>query len=236
MQRFYVDSDLLWKNEYNIIDMDILFQLIKVMRVKKWDKLVLFNGFYEIDYVYKIIEIKKREIILNFIEQIEKDSEINLDLVLYWAFPNKIEKIEYILQKWVEIWFKKFVFFKSQRSQKLNLSENKIIRFNKIMIEATEQSGWNILPELIFEDKLDLNIKWNNIFFHTENNNSKKLKDIQLNFTQPINLFVWPEWWFDEKEIETFNKNKFQNIHLWNRILRTETVWIVVGFYIIHNN
>jgi 16S rRNA U1498 N3-methylase RsmE len=30
----------------------------------------------------------------------------------------------------------------------------------------------------------------------------------------------------------TFLKNNFKKVFLWNRILRTETAWIVTGFYI----
>ncbi|MDF1682326.1 MAG: 16S rRNA (uracil(1498)-N(3))-methyltransferase [Patescibacteria group bacterium] len=48
------------------------------------------------------------------------------------------------------------MFFKSERSQNINLSENKIERLNKIIIEAVEQSGRSKIPELAFVD--DLNI------------------------------------------------------------------------------
>ena len=233
MQRFYVKSDLLWEKKYSIYNIDIFYQLIKVMRAKNWDKIVLFNCIESLDYIYEIREIRKREIIVSFVEKIEKDTEINFELVLYQAVSNKIEKVEYILQKCVEVWFKKIVFFKSSRSQKLNISENKIIRFKKIIIESVEQSDRNIIPELVFEEKIDFNIKWNNLFFHIKNNNSKSLKGIKLDFTQLVNLFVWPEWWWDENEIKKFEKNKFQKLNLWNRILRTETVWIVVWFWII---
>jgi len=41
------------------------------------------------------------------------------------------------------------LFFKGDRSQKLNISENKIKRFKKIILESAELSGRNIIPNLI---------------------------------------------------------------------------------------
>jgi 16S rRNA (uracil1498-N3)-methyltransferase len=141
------------------------------------------------------------------------------------------------LQKWVEVWVTGFYFYRSEKSQKLNLSENKILRLNKIIIEAVEQSWRSRVPEFIIEDNISLEyFKENeNIFFHTEDNNSVLLKNLKLNYSKWINLFVWPEWGFTEKEIKIFEKNNFKKIHLWNRILRTETVWVVAWFYIVQN-
>jgi RsmE family RNA methyltransferase len=59
------------------------------------------------------------------------------------------------------------------------------------------------------------------------------LKDLKLDYTKNINLFIWPEWWFSSKEIDEFEKNKFKKVFLWNRILRTETAGIVSGFYVV---
>ena len=87
---------------------------------------------------------------------LETDSEIDFELNIIQAFPNKIEKIEYVLQKGTEIWVTGFYFFRSERSQKLNLSENKIERLERIITEATEQSGRSVIPKLIIEESLSL--------------------------------------------------------------------------------
>jgi 16S rRNA (uracil1498-N3)-methyltransferase len=57
------------------------------------------------------------------------------------------------------------------------------------------------------------------------------LKDIDFS-SQNLNIFVWPEGGFDETEIASFEKEKFQSLSLGKNILRTETASIVVGFYI----
>jgi len=242
MQRFYIPS--FEKQETFIIeDKDIFYQLVKVLRIIEWKKIIFFDWKTQKDYIYEIVEINKKTIKTKLLEEVEKNTELNFDLNLFQALPNKLEKIEYILQKWVEVWFKKFVFYRSERSQKLVISDKKEERLKKIIVEAVEQSGRNFVPELqILSKNLDKkNIEWKSLFLHTKNNNSQNLKDFIDSLSiegfsslkkieENINLFIWPEWWFSESEIKNFEEKKFARIYLWNRILRTETAWIVVGF------
>ncbi len=235
MQRFYFPN--LEQSDDNIVikNPDLLNQLNKVLRAKSWDEFAFFNGRDEKDFIYKIITIEKREVYFEKEWEVEIDSEIDFDLNIIWALPNKIDKIEYILQKGVEVWVTWFYFFKSERSQKLILSANKMERLNKIIIEATEQSGRSRVPELIIDDNINLeDFKDNeNILFHTKDENSVSLKDLKLDYNKWINLFVWPEWGFCDEEIEVFKQVWFKKVHLWNRILRTETTGVVSSFYII---
>lgn len=237
MQRFYFENLEQSDESLTIKNPELLNQLIKVLRVRIWDELSFFNGKENIDYIFEIIEIEKREIYLEKVWEEEKSSEIDFNLNIFWAIPNKIEKIEYILQKAVEVWVSNFYFFKSERSQKLNLSENKILRLRKIIIEAVEQSWRSIIPELIIEENINLEILENNenLFFHTNDEKSFLLKDIKIDYNKWVNLFIWPEWWFSQEEVELFEKLKFKKLNLWSRILRTETVWVVSAFYIIQN-
>lgn len=57
-----------------------------------------------------------------------------------------------MVQKCTEIGYRSLTFFLSDHSQKIEISEKKRQRIEKIMIEALEQCGGNILPELYFED------------------------------------------------------------------------------------
>jgi len=237
MQRFYFPN--LEKKDDNIIikNPDLLNQMIKVLRVKEWNEFSFFNGLDNIDFIFKIISIDKREIYLEKQWGLECETEINFDLNIFWALPNKLDKLEFIIQKWVEVWVTGFYFFRWERSQKLNLSENKIERLNKIIVEAVEQSWRSRVPELIIEDDLSLEyFKDNeNLLFHTDTIKSTNLKDVKLDYEKGINLFVGPEWWFSEEEIEVFDDAWFKKVFLWNRILRTETTWVVASFFIIQN-
>jgi 16S rRNA (uracil1498-N3)-methyltransferase len=236
MQRIYLpELDILEEN-ITISDNEIVHQLTKVLRTRIWDQISLFDGKSNKDIIFEVSEVGKREIKIQKKSEQENNSEIDFELTLYNALPNKLEKIEYIIQKGTEIGFTKFHFFRTDRSQKLVISDNKKIRLEKIITEAAEQSGRAIIPKIIISDDFDLNNlpSGKNIFFHTQNQNSHDLKSISKNTWDQINLFVGPEGGWSESEVEILEKNT-SRIHLGNRILRTETTWIVTGFYIIQS-
>lgn len=231
MQRFYKPN---LEKKFFIDDREFKNQVLKVLRWKINDDFIFFDGKNDKDFVYKLYDIQKDKLFFEKISEIEKKSEINFELNLFASLPNKIEKIEFIAQKATEIWVTNIYFWKSERSQKIFLNENKIERIKKIILEAVEQSGRNKIPEFKIFEKIDLEkIDWKNIFLHTKNENSKNLKDI--NFAEKINIFTWPEWWFSEQEVKFFEEKNWERIYLWDRILRTETAGIVTSFFIIQN-
>lgn len=87
------------------------------------------------------MSITKKSISLRGKDRRFPNVEPTKKIALYQALPNKIEKIEYILQKGVEVGITKFIFFRSEYSQKLALSESKKLRFKTIVREAVEQCG-----------------------------------------------------------------------------------------------
>lgn len=231
MQRFYKPN---LEKKFFIDDREFKNQVLKVLRWKINDDFIFFDWKNDKDFVYKLYDIQKDKLFFEKISEIEKKSEINFELNLFASLPNKIEKIEFIAQKATEIWVTNIYFWKSERSQKIFLNENKIERIKKIILEAVEQSGRNKIPEFKIFEKIDLEkIEWKNIFLHTKNENSKNLKDI--NFSGKINIFTWPEWWFSDQEVKFFEEKNWERIYLWDRILRTETAGISTSFFIIQN-
>lgn len=216
-----------------IDDKDFFHQVSHVLRSLIWDEIIIFN-WDSYEYVYEIKEITKKWIKLSLKEKIKNIKDSNLSLNLFQAMPNKYEKIEYILQKWVEIGIRNFIFFYWERSQKLVINEKKVERFNYIIKESLEQCGWNILPKINFVSKLDLAlISWEKLVFHTKTEKSIQLRDLQISNNE-INLFVWPEWGFSDREISNFQNNSFKIVNFWERVLRTETTWIVTSFYLLN--
>jgi len=234
MQRFYFENI---KDYFFIEDKNFINQVLKVLRSQLWDKFIFFDGKKCTDFVFEISEIQKNKIFFKKLEEIDKNSEIGFEINLFSSIPNKLEKIEFIAQKWTEVWVSNFYFFKSQRSQKIFLNENKVDRIKKIIQEAAEQSNRNKIPNFQIIEKIDFEKlkKEKNIFLHTKDENSLKLKEIKAKSWEKINIFIGPEWWFSDEEIQIFQKNNFQKIFLWNRILRTETVGFTVAFFIIQN-
>ena len=234
MQRFYFENI---KDYFFIEDKNFINQVLKVLRSQLWDKFIFFDGKKHTDFVFEISEIQKNKIFFKKLEEIDKNSEIGFEINLFSSIPNKLEKIEFIAQKWTEVWVSNFYFFKSQRSQKIFLNENKVDRIKKIIQEAAEQSNRNKIPNFQIIEKIDFEKlkKEKNIFLHTKDENSIKLSEIKAKSWEKINIFIGSEWWFSDEEIEIFQKNNFQKIFLWNRILRTETVGFTVAFFIIQN-
>lgn len=225
MQRIYFNHEK--KSNLTIKDKEIHHQLTKVLRQKVWNEIIFFDGENFSDFVYKIESFDKREITFVLIEEIPKDREES-KVILNQSTPNKLDKIELILQKWVEVWVNKFIFFTSERSQKLVISDNKLERLKKIVIEAVEQSWRNIIPEILFEKSIK---NWeNSYFFHTKSENSITLFDIKP--YKEINLYVWPEGGFSEEEVKSFEENWAKRVTLWKNILRCETAAITSSFFI----
>ncbi|PZM85734.1 hypothetical protein DLH72_01555 [Candidatus Gracilibacteria bacterium] len=229
MQRFYKKN---LENRFFLEQKDFMNQILKVLRSKIGDKFIFFDGEIQKDFIYELKEIGKNKIFFEKIEEINKNSEINFELNLFSALPNKIEKIEFIVQKATEIGVSNFYFWKAKRSQKIFLNENKIERIKKIILEAVEQSGRNKIPNFQILEKVDFEkLTGKNIFFHTKNKNSKNLKDLE--FSEKINIFTGPEGGFGGEELEIFEENNFEIFYLGDRILRTETSAISTAFFII---
>jgi 16S rRNA U1498 N3-methylase RsmE len=60
---------------------------------------IFFNGKDNFDYVWTIDNIDKKEVKFVLFDTLFNKSEIDFTLNLYQALPNKLEKIEYLLQK-----------------------------------------------------------------------------------------------------------------------------------------
>lgn len=234
MQRFFL-RDIEFKNSLIINDKELVHQIAVVLRSRVGDYFIFFDWKTFVDKVYRLQLITKNALEFKFVEDKIKNEE-KWEITLYQALPNKLEKFEYIVQKWTEVGYTRFVFFKSDRSQKLILTESKKERLQKIIIEATEQSWRNIVPELYFLDKLDFWLlgKKETYFFHTLDLNAKKISELKYNWKN-INLLIWPEWWWSEFEVIYFEKLWFIKVYLWDNILRCETVSGVTGFYIAQN-
>lgn len=232
MQRFYFDIEL-WSG-LNVNNEDFFKQVSFVLRSRVWDKIILFN-WDSFDYIYEINNISKRWIELKFLFKNKNDKDFWICLTLFQALPNKYEKIEYILQKWVEVGIGRFVFFESDRSSWIIINDNKVKRFNLIIKEALEQCGGNIFPEIIFLKKWDkkpISKDCINIVTHTDFD-WLSLQDLVFeNKNSNINIWVWPEWWWSNEEVKDFVKNEFTFVSFGKRILRTETVGVVLGFWL----
>ncbi len=237
MQRFFIPEEL--GGVKATTDPSFIHQITRVLRLHIQDNIIFFNWDGG-ECLYKIREIQKKKIIF---EQISRETphgrEPKKNIFLYQALPNKSEKVEYIIQKSIEIGVKKIVFFRAARSQKNFVTPSKRQRYNKIATEALEQS-WGLFPIEIefldsFPSSLDFLDGYQKIFMDTQPSEQMVHCISEIDTSQEdYSIFIWPEWWWDDEERLFFNNNRFINAHFWERIMRTETAGIVMAFWIIH--
>lgn len=232
MQRFLF-PDMTLGGGVTISETAFVHQISHVLRSQIGDTIVLFVGD-GYDHHYCIQTITKKGIELIHIQSYKNESDPAISIRVYQSLPNKYEKVEYILQKWVEVGISEFVFFRSERSQKLIINDRKIERFREIVREATEQCGGNHLATISFVDNGVPNYTGGKAYFlHTQASDSIEINNIN-NLDSHVNIFVGPEGGWSERELMIFKERDIQNVHLWNRILRTETAGPMVAFFLIH--
>ncbi len=229
MQRFYYPRLLM--PDMEITEDTLLHQIGRVMRAKIGEKIILFSwdGW---ENIYEIQRIDKKSIILRWVETYKNRTINEHNIHLYQAIPNKYEKIEYIIEKWVEVGIRHFTFFRSDFSQKLHISLAKEERFRTIAREALEQCGGAFLPEIEFVEGIDYREDFTYPPFVLHTNVQKSSNKWTL--LQEYTFFVWPEWWWSPREIEIMQERGFIFVHFWERILRTETASSVFAFLLLH--
>ncbi len=245
MQRIHLPYTVFWEI-LEITQKELYHQLTRVLRARVNQEVIFFDGTNQEDHLYIMVHINKNTVSFRKQKMIQKSSELLSRLTLYQAFPNKLEKIEYIVQKCCEIGYKEIIFFEAERSQILVLSDNKKERLKKIAIEAIEQCGGNIIPEIKFISSLSFEERdwgwgfvWKgtrerdiSLLCHTSGKYAQKLSNISLEGREYINVLVGPEGGFSEAEVEAFEKVGMKQIYFGERILRTETVAPLLGFYL----
>lgn len=237
LHRFIGEFDLS-QNIVEITNLKNIKQIKGVLRLGVGDFLILCDGKGR-EAKVEIIEMGKTHISTKIIEKTKKENNSN-KVSLYLAILKK-ENFELAIQKVVEIGVNEIIPIISERTVKTGLN---IERLNKIIREASEQSGRTILPTLYptlkFEDAIqDSKKKQEKIIFHTENYKGllfvdKKEKHKGLPFVES-SIFIGPEGGFTEKEINFAIENGYKIESLGENTLRAETAAIVATYKVLNS-
>ncbi len=237
MQLFHVDSNkvrIKWNNLELFSVSELLSQLRKVLRIKKWDKIWIqfSDSKWTTRYELSIQDWTDKDLSGEIISsQIFSFPEKNISMLI--AMPNKREKAELIVQKLTEIWIQNINFRVSEHSVIRQWNEKKAERLDKISREATEQSRWIQLPEINFlksENELKEFTHWKNVII--ANMNWLPYWELTKQSSNNICGIIGPEGWFSEKDLNLFDNAKV--IDLWENVLRMETASIVL-WWILKN-
>lgn len=228
---FYVKNNQVNNETISIIGDDVK-HIRNVLRHKIDDELEICDevGFR---YLTKIKEFLENEIILEILEQIDKNTEMPIKIDLYQGLP-KSDKMDLIVQKTTELGISKIIPVLTERVivklEKGN-ENKKIERWNKIAVEAAKQSGRQLIPtveNVVNLEKIVENLsKYDIVIVPFECEKDSTLKNILKNVKNKIEniaVVIGPEGGFSESDIDILKKApNVVKVSLGKRILRTET-------------
>lgn len=226
IHRFIGDFNLNQK-EIEITNLENIKQIKDVLRLKKGEIIILGDG-KGLSAEVTLTNISPNKIAGTINRKIEQDkkSEVKRNVNLYLAILKK-ENFELAVQKAVEVGVSNITPVITERTIKTGLN---IERLKKIILEASEQSGRNIVPTLSpilnFKDALKNGEKSDEkIIFHLVENKHTPNKN-----SKEISIFIGPEGGFTEKEINLAKDFDYTVASLGPFTLRGETAAIVATY------
>ena len=201
-----------------------------VLRMRKGDKLVLFNG-NEYEITCELIELDKKMARIEVLElcHVERESPLNITLALGIS---RSQHMDFALQKAVELGVSQIVplstEFSNVRLQDGRIA-NKLSHWNNIIISAAEQCGRTQLPKLFSPQLLNdwINNECDKTCLLLHPVAELSLESISMS-DNTLTLLVGPEGGFSESEIKLAIEKDIVPVKLGPRILRTETAVVSV--------
>ena len=228
MQRYFATLD---SNKNIVISSDDIFHITKVMRMSVGDQFEI-----NADGELKIAKLSSTNPFkFEVIKEINENHELNGYVRLLYCLP-KGDKIDLVIQKAVELGCNEIVLINSERSIAKITSENKakkLLRLNKIIKEASEQSKRSklcVLKDVIeFKEIANYPADYSLIAYENTDFTSQDLIELLPKLkNKTINVIVGAEGGISKSELEIAKKAKYQEISLGRRILRSETACIFI--------
>jgi 16S rRNA (uracil1498-N3)-methyltransferase len=209
----------------------MLHQWKSVFRYNVGSQVILFDGS-GVDYLCMITSIRNLGATVEVIENKEVSMKRN-NVYLCMAMIKK-DNFELVTQKVTEIGVTHIIPILCEHSEKKKLNFE---RLNKIVLEASEQSGRGDIPtvhdiqtlEEIFQKGI---LPQEKIVLHPEGKTLKKYFE-GLNQVKSFAVFVGPEGGFSPKEIDLLKSYNVPAVTLGSQILRAETAAIAISSLLI---
>ena len=227
MQRYFVsnkDDDLF------SLSLEDSHHVINVMRMKINDQVeIVFDNHLYLASIIDLSNIVK----CRLIKELDYN-ERNIPKVVIVQALVKEQKMDYILQKACELGVYQIIPVNTSRSVvKIDKNDSKkIIRWNKILKEASEQSKRIDIPILDkiynFDDLKNLDFKEKYICSTKENKKLLKSTLSKININDTIVYVIGPEGGFNPSEEDFLIEKGFIPISLGSNILRTETASLFI--------
>ena len=212
-------------NKKIILEKSSTHHLLKVLRKKEGDEIILFDG-KGYSCLGVISSLNKSQLELEIIELFDKTLRSGIKISLGQSLI-KSDPLNFIIQKATELGVASFYPLITDRSViKLKMTKNRALKWSLIARGACEQCGENWLPIIENPMKLD---KWAEvekskikIVLYPHANN--KISD--LDYKDSVSLAIGPEGDFTEYEVDSLIEKGFIPVTIGQRILRAETAAI----------
>ncbi|HEY8348208.1 MAG TPA: 16S rRNA (uracil(1498)-N(3))-methyltransferase [Clostridiales bacterium] len=248
MARFFVKTDPadLDNGRITITGPDVN-HITNVLRASKGDTLVLCDGAGT-DYDVVIDQVSREKIGTVIMGKRASTTEPPVGITLFQGIP-KADKMDYIIQKCVELGVRRIVPVLASRSVvRFGTARDaaaKTARWNRISLEAAKQCDRGIVPEVYdpvkFDEALELADGHGLKLFPYEEEKEGSLRKVlqehrmaMMGSSPGIAVFIGPEGGFDPEEAEKAVKSGFKPVTLGPRILRTETAGIAVAAIVMY--
>ena len=239
MNRFYHPDTISAHSEINLSE-DASKHLVKSLRLKPSDKIILFNGD-GYDYHGEVSDIDKKNVKIAVNEKKLNMSEADIDINILQSVTSR-DKLDFIFQKNTELGIKNFYLINTERVNfkiPQSKTENRIEHLKKVVISACEQSGRSKIPT-VHETILGLN-KLTNEDDHScklilnpyTDYSLSNLRNNDLINKKSFQILIGPEGGFSEAEIKVAENAGFKSLSLGKRVLRTETASLSIASAIL---
>ena len=233
ISRFYIDAPLSCGQDL-IPPAQLINYILKVLRLKNGDPLVLFNGREEPagEYRATLTEVSKRSCTIHIDSFSPKNIDSPLQVHLFQGI-SRSERMDYTIQKAVELGISDItpVFTGRSNSGKLTDKrlEKKMQHWQGVALSACEQSGRTRLvtvhPPLQVDQLRQENIDIKLLLLPEADISMSQLADRR---PLTVSIFIGPEGGLTDSEITLARDYGYQPVRLGPRILRTETAGLSI--------
>ncbi len=236
--RFFVSGSL-DGDEITLTQSALLHQWREVLQFKVGERVILSDGKgIEREGIVMSLEKKKAQVVFkkSTIKHAEKEAP-QIRLVILYCPLLKKDNFEWVLQKTTEVGVHAIVPIITSRTVKLGFTKS---RYERIIKEASEQSGRSFVPELAepitFDEALREAQTTNslNVFFDFCNKQLTAVDYSLIKFDAKIGIFIGPEGGWSDLERNKATENKCLVRSLGPLTLRAETAAIVATYSVCH--
>ena len=236
MRRFYSENINI-NGDSVILEGDEARHICTVLRMKKGDEVLVIDGM-GVEYLSVIESVSDGAVELLIRERRFGSSEPDVRITLFQCLP-KQGKMELIIQKCVELGVYEIVPTVSKRCVvRLEGKDNKLLRWNKVSVEAAKQCGRAYVPKVTNPvDLLKADFSpFDLVLLAYENEAERSLKSAlkENGDAKDIAILIGPEGGFDPLETEKLLGSGALSVTLGKRILRTETAGMAMLSQILY--